>query len=413
MPGTESERRLILNVNVIGVGQRPAAWRQPELHPRAIIDPAYWENVARIAERGMIDAIFIADTPVLSDPRRRPWQYLEPSTLLARVAAATTHLGMVWTASTTYNHPGELAERLLTLNTLSGGRAAWNVVTTVNPRAADNFGASLGAYRPTSDERYARAGAFLEQVLELWDRDGRGWGGDRPPRPVLVQAGGSQAGQRLAARHADVVYSVEMELEQAVRSRAAVRAFAAEAGRDPDDVAVLPGLALVIGSTEREARERFDHWESRAHPKFSLDALSFALGVDAERLDLDAPLPADVVEHEPDPATFKGSTGYRRSLIAHARKENLTVRQMLRDFGGYGQRFIAGTPERIADSIEEWFRAGAADGFNVMIDLFPSGLEDFVDHVVPILQRRGLFRTEYEERDLRSRIRGRSRALAH
>ena len=393
-------RRLALNVNIIGVGQRPAAWRQPELHPRSILDPDYWENVGRIAERGLIDAIFIADTPVLSDPRRRPWQYLEPSTLLARVAAATTHLGLVWTASTTYNHPDELAERLLTLNALSGGRAAWNVVTTFNERASANFGATP----LESAERYARADAFVRQVRALWDRDAPGWGPERPPRPTLVQAGGSPAGQRLAARHADVVYSVEMEIDQAVRNRDAVRAYAAEAGRDPDDVIVLPGLALVIGSTEREARDRFDHWENLAHPAFSLDALSFALGIDAESLALDEPLPSWVVDAEPDPATYKGSSGYRRSLIAHARKENLTVRQMLRDFGGYGQRFIAGTPERIADSIEEWFRAGAADGFNIMLDLFPSGLEDFVDHVVPILQRRGLFRTAYEERDLLTRI---------
>lgn len=411
-------RRLSINLNVLGVGQRPAAWRSSDLHAESIVDPEHWQLVGRLAEQGTLDALFLADHPGLADPRARPLQFLEPSVLLATIAAGTTHLGLVGTASTTLNDPYELATRLLTLDTLSGGRYAWNAVTTYDDASVRNYGLEHAPSRPV---RYARAQEFVAAVTALWRSAETGTAAEFdgeyvsvsgtlrvPPsaqgHPVIVQAGGSADGQRLAAAHADAVYSIEQTIDTAVRNRATVRALAEARGRGADSVRIFPGLAIVIGSTEEEAYHRFDHWENLAPPTYSVQALSYALGTDASAFDLDAPLPDAVLDETPDPETFPGSIGYRNTLVALARQDRPTVRRLLREFGGYGQRFIAGTPETIADSMEEWFRAGAADGFNIMVDLFPSGLIDFVEQVVPLLRKKGIFRHEYAETTLRERF---------
>ena len=413
----DAQRLLTVNVNVLGVGQRPAAWRSPDIRPDAIVDLGHWQEVARVAERGLIDAIFLADRPAITDPRSRPVQYLDPSVLVPAMAAATQHLGFVATASTTLNDPVELARRLWAQHTATGGRFAWNAVTTWDVEAVRNFGISE---LPERSVRYARAEEFVTVVRRLWDTAGTddvvdhdgsfrvdaGLEMDRlvPERPAVVQAGGSEAGWRLAGLVADGVYSVDHDLASAAEHRRTIRDFAVAAGRDADEVRVFPGLAIVIGSTEQEAWERFDHWEHQAPATYSLNELSKALGADLGAIDLDGPVP-EAVLRDAERQDAGWSAAYRRVLIERIRAERPTVRRLLRDFGGYGQRFLAGTPEQIADSMAEWFRVGAADGFNVMLDLFPSGLVDFVDQVVPELQRRGIFRREYREGGILDRFR--------
>lgn len=385
-----SADHLTVNINVLGVGQRPAAWRSDDITPDAVVDLGHWQAVAREAERGLVDAVFLADRPAITDPRSRPVQYLDPSILVPAMAAVTDHLGFIATASTTLNEPAELARRLGSIHRASGRRFGWNAVTTWDVEAVRNHGIDE---LPPREQRYARAESFVAEVLAHWGDD----------RPAVVQAGGSGPGVELAGRFADAVYSVAQDPDASAQHRLAVREVAVASGRPADAVRVLPGLAIVIGSTEQEARDRFDHWEHLAPATYSLAELGKALGADLLDADLDAPVPPDVVD-----AARQGGAGwsdaYRRTLLDRIARGNPTVRELLRDFGGYGQRFIAGTPEQIVDSMEAWFRAGAADGFNVMLDLFPSGLTDFVDHVVPELQRRGLYRTAYDDGTLRDRL---------
>lgn len=412
-----AQRLLTINLNVLGVGQRPAAWRSPELAPDAVVDREHWQRVARLAERGRVDAIFLADRPAITDPRSRPVQYLDPGVLVPAMAAVTEHLGFVATASTTLNEPLELARRLWSLHIATQGRFAWNAVTTWDVEAVRNFGIAELQDRAS---RYARAEEFVSVIQRLWDTAGSGErvrhdGSFRleaglelpasvPGRPAIVQAGGSEPGWRLAGKVADGVYSVDHDPNAAAEHRSLIRGFAVEAGRAADEVRVFPGLAIVIGSTEQEAWDRFDHWEHQAPATFSLTALSNALGLDLSDAELDAPVP-EALLREAEERDAGWSAAYRRVLIERIRAERPSIRRLLRDFGGYGQRFIAGTPEQIVDSMEHWFRAGAADGFNIMLDLFPSGLEDFVEQVVPELQRRGLFRREYGDGGVLDRFR--------
>lgn len=412
-----TRRLLTVNINVLGVGQRPAAWRSPDLRPDAIIDLDHWQGVARLAERGLVDALFLADRPAITDPRSRPVQYLDPSVLVPAMAAVTENLGFVATASTTLNEPVELARRLWALHTATGGRFAWNAVTSWDVEAVRNFGITE---LPAREVRYARAEEFVTVVRRLWAtagtdevvehhgsfsvRDTLGMSRVISDRPAIVQAGGSEPGWRLAGLVADGVYSIDHDPSSAAGHRATIRGYAVEAGRSADDVRVFPGLAVVIGSTQQEARDRFDHWEHLAPATYSRNELSKALGTDLSDVDLDAEIPERVLA-EAEARDAGWSTAYRRVLLERIRSDRPVLRTLLRDFGGYGQRFLAGTPEQIADTMEDWFRREAADGFNIMLDLFPSGLEDFVDQVVPELQRRGIFRREYAERGILQRFR--------
>ena len=406
---------MVLGVNVLGLGQRPAAWQAEHLAPLSFVDRDYWIAVGREVERGLFDALFLADAPQLHDPSARPTSALEPTTLLAAVAAETERIGLVATLSTSYNDPVELAARLLTLDHLSGGRAGWNIVTTATKETAANFGEAAGADR---DERYRRATEFTGFVERLWA--GAGTGGsvpstefaasaslDLPPspqgRPALVQAGASPAGRQIAARSADAVFTAEMTRGAALENYRSIKALAAEAGRDPNAVAVLPGFALVIGSTEEEAARRFDDWEAKAPDDYTLGRLSGILGVDVGALDLDRPLPEEIGEAPDDISGFGASLSFRATTVRFARENGYTVRQLLRAYGGYGHPIIVGTPGRIADTLSDWFLSGAADGFNLMPDVLPDGLTAVIDEVLPILRRRGLFRSEWEAATLRGR----------
>lgn len=414
---------LILGVNLQGFGQRPAAWRTQDVGGRDLLGAPFWADLGRIAERGVLDMLFLADHPALQNPNVRPLGLVEPFTALQTIAAATEHIGLVGTASTTYNDPFELAERLLTLDTLSGGRLAWNAVTTYNPSVSANFGLTANPPRP---ERYARAGEFVDVVTALWRSASTGepvshrgaWfsldGALRTPvsaqsHPIVFQAGGSPSGRELAARIADGVFSVELTEGPAIENARAVKDAAAALGRDPEGVVIVPGLSLVLGSTEREARERFDHLESLAPDGYALSSLGSYLDADLSTLPFDRPVPEAILDRRIDPATYGPSLGYRQTVLTWVRENNTSIRDLVRNFGGYGARIVVGTPEQAADSIEEWFLSGAADGFNLMIDEFPRGLETVVDHLVPILQERGLFHRSYEETTLRDRFAARRR----
>ncbi|MCJ2058741.1 LLM class flavin-dependent oxidoreductase [Methylobacterium sp. J-048] len=425
-----SRRHLHLNVNILHAGFFASAWRLPDSRPSAFTEIAHYVRTAQIAERGKLDAVFLADTPSLAErPDLRSFLSLEPTIVLASIAAATERIGLIATASTTYNEPYNVARRFATLDHASGGRAGWNVVTTADAQASANFG--LEAV-PDHATRYARAQEFTEIVRLLWDSwDDDALVGDkaaarlidparlhaidyhgrhlsvagplnlpRSPqgRPVLVQAGGSEDGRDLAARFAEVVFSVGQTPEESRAYADDLRRRAARYGRGPDTLVVLPGLATVIGSTEAEAKRRREELTELIPIAYGLSRLGATLGVDLTRYDLDAPLPEIAI-----PAN--GSTTFAQAILAHARRDGLTLRQLIGSLGGgTGHRIVVGTPEQIADDIEHWFRAGAADGFNLMPDVLPTGLETFVDTVVPIPQQRGLFRRAYDGVTLRDHL---------
>ncbi|WIB79049.1 LLM class flavin-dependent oxidoreductase [Curtobacterium sp. MCPF17_002] len=415
---------LILGVNLQGFGQRPAAWRTQDVEPTDLLTAGFWADLGRTAERGLLDMVFLADHPAYGDPNDRANGLLEPFVALGVIADATSHLGLVGTASTTYNDPVDLAERLLSLDTVAGGRLAWNAVTTYDRSVSANFGVATNPDRP---ERYARAGDFVDLVQALWRSAATGvpvvhhgefvsYEGAIavPPsaqgHPVVFQAGGSPHGRDLAARVAEGVFAVELTPEPAREHYRAVKQAAATYGRDPADVAIVPGLSLVLGSTEEEAQRRFDELESLAPDGYSLRALGTHLDADLTGLDPSAPIPAAILDREVDPVTYGPSLGYHETVVRWVRANNTSLRQVLRGFGGYGARIVVGTPEQAADTIEEWYRTGAADGFNLMIDEFPRGLETVVDELVPVLQRRGVFHRSYEDVTLRGRLAARRRA---
>jgi FMN-dependent oxidoreductase (nitrilotriacetate monooxygenase family) len=423
-------RQLHLNAFLMSSGHHEAAWRLPESDPYADVDVEHWIRLARIAERGKLDSLFLADGPALwQGIEFRPAGQLEPTILLAVLAAATSRIGLIATASTTYNEPYNLARRFASLDHVSAGRAGWNIVTTAGRDAARNFG--LGD-RPDHLDRYRRATEFVEVSRKLWDSwddDARladkargryvdparvhavGHRGEyygvegalnvpRPPQghPLLVQAGSSHDGKDFAARYADAVFTAQQTIADAQQFYADLKARAAALGRDPATVKILPGIVPILGSTEAEAQRRAQELEDLIVPEFGLGQLSEILEVPVDRLALDEQLPEDI----PDSASIEGAQSRSGLIVNLARRERLTVRQLIgRLGGGRGHWTFIGTPEQTADVLQEWFDNGAADGFNVMGAALPSGLADFVDQVVPILRERGLFRTDYEGATLR------------
>ncbi|NVH71053.1 LLM class flavin-dependent oxidoreductase [Paraburkholderia sp. JPY432] len=428
LPARAARRRLHLNVNILHSGFVPSAWRLDEAEPRAFVDVDHYVRVARIAEAGKLDAVFLADNAAIVDQIDfRPITALEPTVLLASIAAATTHIGVIGTASTSYNEPYNIARRFATLDHVSNGRAGWNVVTTADLPSARNFGRDAV---PNHAQRYERAAEFTEVVKALWDSwEDDAFVGDKArgrfvdvakvhaiahrgryfdvqgplnlPRspqghPVVVQAGASADGRELAARHAEAVFSASQSFEESAAYRRDLNERAAAYGRPP--VKVLAGLTTIIGATHSEALRRRDELVEQIPWRYSLNRLAGTLGIDVERLTLDAPLPDDLAL----PGGGNGNLTFFHATLAEARRHGHTVRDLIRALaGGTGHRVIVGTPEQIADDIERWFDGGAADGFNLMPDALPGGLRDFVDGVVPILQQRGIFRSEYEGTTLR------------
>jgi N-acetyl-S-(2-succino)cysteine monooxygenase len=426
-----TKRLLHLNAFLHDIGHHEAAWRLPESSPFDTVNVEHYIHLARVAEAGTFDSVFFADSPSLqNDPRYRPIGLLEPTTLLAALAVATEHVGLIATASTSYGEPYDLARRFASLDHISHGRVGWNIVTTASRDAALNFGLDDRALHA---ERYERAEEFVEVAKKLWDS----WQDDAPigdkaagvfadgskihridhtgrffrvagplnaPRspqghPLLVQAGQSDSGRNFAARHAEAVFTTQRSLEDGKAFYADMKRRAAEAGRRPEQIVILPGIVPILGSTEAEARGREGVFDEQILPQYGLYQISKYFDVDLMGAELDAPLPE--VPQEDQIEGFKS----RSMLVANlAHGENLTVRQLLAKLGwGRGHRSFVGTPEQLADSIELWFKEGAADGFNIMPPALPGDLVTFVEHVIPELRRRGLFRHEYEGTTLRER----------
>jgi len=416
-----------------GLGMHYGAWAARDGAAGDYVDPALYLDLARTAEAGKLHAVFLAEQiTVRESGLHRPSGALDTATVLALMACVTSKVGLVGTGSTTYNQPYDLARRFLTLDHLSRGRAGWNSVTTVNADTAAMFG---DAAHLEHADRYARADEFIDVVTALWES----WEPDalvgdrergvfaredgvheinhvgphfsvkgplplprsRQGRPVIFQAGSSGAGRDQAARVADVVFTAQHTLDDAVEFRTDLRARAAAYGRDPDSVKVLPGIALILGATAAEAAQRKRRLDEAAGIGLNLGQLAGRVGLPVEALELDKPFPVELLV--PD-AEFRGSVGFRRSLVNLALKESLTVRELLEKTSGSVHHQVVGTAETIADAMRERLDAGAADGFVLMVDMLPSGLHDIVSLLVPELQRRGLFHTDYSHDTLRDNL---------
>jgi FMN-dependent oxidoreductase (nitrilotriacetate monooxygenase family) len=426
-------RQLHLGAFMRPVGIHTAWWRYPGAYPDANFNLQHLVRFAQRLEHARFDAWFMADhlsvlnMPMAALKRSATVTSFDPLTLLPALAMVTRHLGLIATASTTFEPPYLIARRFASLDHLSGGRAGWNLVTTSNPDAALNFGMTEAMEH---GERYRRAREFFDVVTGLWDS----WAEDafirdveagvyfdpermhvldhegeflsvrgplniaRPIQgwPVIVQAGASDAGRQLAAETAEVIFASGGRLADAQDFYADIHARMALLGREPEHMKILPGALVVVGDSVAEAREKRALLDSLVHPDSGIASLSIALGCDASVFDLDQPLP-DI------PETNASKSG-RERVLARARRDNLTVRELARIAGSYGGLALVGTPETIADEMEEWLFGEACDGFNIMFPYVPGGLDDFADRVVPELQRRGLFRREYEGRTLRENL---------
>ncbi|HEY0466548.1 MAG TPA: LLM class flavin-dependent oxidoreductase, partial [Polyangiaceae bacterium] len=394
---------------------------------------AHLKHFARRLEAARFDAFFMADhLAVLNMPldalkRSHTVTSFEPFTLLSALSSITEHIGLVATASTTFDQPFHVARRFASLDHLSGGRAGWNIVTTSNPDAALNFGLEE---HMEHDERYRRAREFYDVVTGLWDsfaddafvrdveagvffepakmrvlghrgkyfsvrgplniaRPVQGW-------PVIVQAGASEAGRQLAAETAEVIFAAQATLAAGQQFYKDIHARMAKLGRSPDSLKILPGAFVVVGESVAEARDKRALLDSLVHFESSIASLSIALGHDAASFDPDAPLP-------PIPQSNASHSGRQRA-IELAEREQLTVRQLAQRLGGYSGLSFVGTAKSIADEMEEWLVSEGSDGFNVLFPFLPAGLDDFVEQVVPELQRRGLFRREYQGKTLRENL---------
>jgi FMN-dependent oxidoreductase (nitrilotriacetate monooxygenase family) len=424
---TKKKRQLVLNVFFMRFGHHPESWRHPAnagATGRPNLD--FWVTLAQRAEQAKFDTFFLADflgrsREGLGEQRRRGGSYqFEPFTLLSAIAVQTRHIGLVATANTNFSHPYGLARQFASLDHISGGRAGWNVVSSFGEAPAKNFG-----IREPRDhaERYARAAEFVELAKAYWDsweddafehpdrlegsffdlesahpidHDGKYFHSEglldvaRPIQgyPVLVQAGNSDTGRDFAARVAEMTYCSAQTLAEAQAYYSDVKGRMEKYGRDPDQLKVSPGLSVVVGDSDQEAKERFHELQ---------ELIDFSRGVtlggaDLSGYDLDGPLP-DLPESENGKGRF-------RQLVSLARRENLTIRQLVYRFStSRGHLQLHGSPTTIADTIEEWFTARGADGFNVvppLPPLAPGAFGSFAEKVVPELQRRGLFRREYE-----------------
>ena len=416
-------------------GHHIASWRHPDAYAGAAVDFSHYTQLAQTAERGRFDLLFLADSPAMRNwpPERqsRVATYIagfEPITLLSALAAVTKHIGLVATATTTYNEPLHIARKFASLDHISGGRAGWNLVTSTNPKEALNF--SKEAHL-AHDDRYDRAREFAQVVRGLWDswdedafvRDkgsGRYFDPERlhvldhkgehfsvrgplnvprPPQghPVIVQAGSSDVGKELAAEIAEVVFTAHQTLENAKKFYDDLKGRLGKYGRTADDIKIMPGVSPVIGRTQEEADEKFAKLQSLVHPEIGLALLGELLGnIDLSPYPLDGPLP--------EIAKSDSSQHVLKMFTDMAKNEQLSIRELYLRIVVRGHWIIRGTAETIADHLEDWFRNGGADGFNVMPAYLPGGLDDFVDQVIPELQRRGIFRTEYEGRTLRENL---------
>jgi len=425
---TAAGRQLHLGVFVLGTGNHMAGWRYDGAYTTHMELPVMQE-IGRIAERGKFDLLFISDSMAM-DPTDHPsfMCRFEPTTLITALAATTTHIGLGATVSSSFSEPYNVARIFGSIDHISGGRSAWNVVTSSNPKAALNFNLDEHIEH---ERRYERANEFVDVVRGLWDcwEDGaivadkvtgrfidadkvrslnhrgrffkvRGpLNMSRCPQghPVIIQAGGSPSGLELAARTADVVFSVVQELGPAKAAYANLKGRMAKYGRAPEALAVLPGVMPIIGDSDAQAREILAKLQSWITPSNAATLVASRIGYDVSGHPLDGPVP-------PPPAGLNSQT-FPVVLYEMAQREKMTLRDLYNlTAAARGHWVICGTPKKISDTLEEWFVAGAADGFNILPAWFPGAFADFVDRVVPELQRRGLYRREYHGSTLREHL---------
>ena len=424
-----------LGLFLYGTGHHISSWRDPGVTPNANQSLRHYIEITQIAERALFDFVFNADSNSTFGPddpdiwkRTTVSMRLEPLTLLGALSAVTSHIGLISTATTTYLDPFHVARMFATLDQLSQGRAGWNVVTSSAASEALNF--SHAAHAP-HDQRYERAAEFIEVAQGLWDT----WEDDayvmdkaeglffdpaklhmlhhrgkhfsvrgplmvpRSPQgqPVIVQAGQSDAGRELAARTAEVLFTVQQKIEVAREFNADLKARVVKAGRSPDSIKIMPGVLTVVGRTRQEAEDKFQRLQALIHPELGVAMLSDIVGMDLSKFPLDGPVPEVPLTNT--------QQGRQKVVMDMAWSEGLTIRQLyMRVVTARGHRVVLGTPADIADALEEWYRGGAADGFNIMPQVLPAGLTEFAELVVPELQRRGLFRTRYEGTTLRENL---------
>ncbi|WP_206951867.1 LLM class flavin-dependent oxidoreductase [Trinickia acidisoli] len=432
---TDTKRQIKLGAFLMQTGHHIAAWRHPDTHASGGLDFAHYAQLAHIAERAKFDAVFFADTAGVRDTnlaslsRTARADHFEPLTLLSALSVVTRHIGLIATVSTSFNEPYNLARKFASLDHLSGGRSGWNLVTSSSEAEAHNF--SFDQHMNHS-LRYERAREFHDVVVGLWDSwednaflrdkasglyfdpdklhvlDHRGkhfkvrgpLNVARSPqgRPVVVQAGASEVGRELAAQTAEVIFVAHQTFDEARAFYRDLKSRLAKYGRQPDHLQIMPGVFPVIGRTQEEANEKFEALQALIHPTVGLSLLSNMSGeIDLSNYPVDGPLP--------ELPETNGGKSRQRLLFDLARRENLTIRDLyLRIAGARGHLQIVGTPVSIADQLQQWFEEEGADGFNIMSPWFPGGLSEFTEQVVPELQRRGLFRTEYEGRTLRAHL---------
>ncbi|HPU50958.1 MAG TPA: LLM class flavin-dependent oxidoreductase [Burkholderiaceae bacterium] len=425
-------RSMHLNLFIQSRGHHEASWRHPASSPLALSDIGYYKDVAQRAEAGLFDSIFLADSLAMGETAESSASnWLEPITALAALAGATSRIGLIATASTSYTEPFNLARQFASLDHISNGRVGWNIVTSWLAAAGRNYSLE----NPISHaDRYAIADEFVAVVKALWDSwaddavlDDRASGRYARPgrirainhkgahysvagplnmprgpqgRPVLVQAGSSDTGRDFAARHAEAVFTAQMEKTAAQAFYADLKARVKAAGRATDQALILPGLSPVIADTEAGAQRLARELNDLTDPEVGRRRLSGRFGGhDFSQLPLDKPLSP---EDFPDPGTVEAARSRTEVIVDLVRREKPTLRQLLTSLAGARGHFVtAGTPEQVADLMQDWFETGAADGFNLMPPVLPLMLDVFVAEVVPILQRRGLFRTAYEGSMLR------------
>ncbi|AXV18202.1 LLM class flavin-dependent oxidoreductase (plasmid) [Neorhizobium sp. SOG26] len=426
-------RQLHLNLFLMSRGHHEGAWRHPKSNPKALTDLNLYVEAAKIAEDAKFDGVFLADTLAAGNSSGLASSgSLEPIVLLSLLAAHTKRIGLIGTASTTYSLPYTLARQFATLDHLSNGRAGWNIVTSWAPEAGANYGLQQNLDHA---DRYKLAEEFVEAVDALWksfpadaiidDREGGQYldvsrvtpanyqgshhktkgplnvPGSPQGRPVYIQAGQSDAGRAFAARWAEAIFTAHMVKDTAKTFYSDVKNRAAAYGRRSEDIVVLPGISAAIGSTKREAEQVWEELDALTSTEVGLTRLSARFGGhDFSHIPLDRPLTKDDF---PDPNSVEASKSRVVGYVDMTLREKLTLRQLLRKLAGARGHFaLAGTPEEVADVIQDWFESGAADGFNVMPPIINSQLELFAQEVVPILQKRGLFRADYEGATLRS-----------
>lgn len=431
---SQRPRQLSLGAFLMATGHHVAAWRHPQVPADAGLDIQHYKHLAKVAEAACFDTLFVADSVAAAEgeiaSRMARSDHFEPLTLLSALSAVTERIGLIATATTTYNEPYTVARKFASLDHLSGGRAGWNLVTSDAAAEALNFGRKAHVGHA---ERYARAREFHDVVLGLWDS----WADDafvrdkasgtyyqpdklrvldhqgehfkvrgplnvaRTPqgRPVVVQAGSSPAGLDLAARTADVVFTAQTSLAAAQAFYADLKGRLAAYGRSRDALKIMPGVFIVVGQSQAEAEDTYAEFQELVEPQVGVALLGRMLGnFDLSAYPLDGPLP-------PLPLTDSGQRSRQQLLSELAEREQLNLGQLGRRIaGGRGHYSLIGTPAQIADQMQEWFENDAADGFNVLVPHLPGGLEDVARFVVPELQRRGLFRSEYQGRTLRDHL---------